>query len=60
MGNNHNPFGAPNEAQIVDEDGYPIAQFAAPLSRFAGRARYARVPARWLSSPGNNASRMTS
>jgi arginine decarboxylase len=45
MGNNHNLFGAPNEAQIhIDEDGYLIKKVirGTTVGEAAGRARYER------------------
>jgi len=45
MGNNHNLFGAPNEAQIhIDEEGYLIKKVirGTTVGEAAGRARYER------------------
>ena len=45
MGNNHNLFGAPNEAQVhIDEDGYLIKKVirGTTVGEAAGRARYER------------------
>ncbi len=45
MGNNHNLFGTPNEAQIhIDEDGYLIKKVirGTTVGEAAGRARYER------------------
>ena len=45
MGNNHNLFGAPNEAQIhIDDDGYLIKKVirGTTVGEAAGRARYER------------------
>jgi arginine decarboxylase len=46
MGNNHNLFGAPNEAQIhIDEEGYLIKKVirGTTVGEAAGRARYERA-----------------